>query len=83
MEQNLINWLKEHCQDSENISVKEIKDSFPEIFETEDEKIRKALVDMFEKKVEKGYEWVEYGIPNNSVLSWLKKTKRAEACGVE
>ena len=43
--------------------------------ENNDEKIRKALIDFFKKKVEKGFEWVEYGIPNNAVLAYLEKQK--------
>lgn len=57
---------------------KEIEKIFPVLAETEDERIRKALIDFFEKKVEKGFEWVEYGIPNNAVLAWLKKQKEPD-----
>lgn len=46
---------------------------FPELKESEDERIRKALIEVFKKKLERGYEWVEYGIPNRSVLDWLEK----------
>jgi len=68
MEQNLINWLKEHCQDSENISVKEIKYSFPEIFETEDEKIQKFLVQLISSM-----SWrKDWKISQPECLSWLK-----------
>jgi hypothetical protein len=48
---------------------------FPVLKESEDEKIRKALIEVFKKKLERGYEWVEYGIPNRSVLDWLEKQK--------
>lgn len=47
--------------------------------ESEDEKIRKALIEVFKKKLERGYEWVEYGIPNRSVLNWLEKQKEHPA----
>ena len=43
--------------------------------ESEDERIRKALVKTFEKKLEIGFEWTEFGIPNRSVLDWLEKQK--------
>lgn len=46
---------------------------FPELAESKDEKIRKALIEVFKKKLERGFEWVEYGIPNRSVLDWLEK----------
>ena len=47
----------------------------PELAESEDERIRKALIEVFKEKLERGFEWVEYGIPNRSVLSWLEKQK--------
>ena len=47
----------------------------PELRESEDERIRKALIEVFKEKLERGFEWVEYGIPNRSVLSWLEKQK--------
>lgn len=47
----------------------------PELAESEEEKIRKALIEVFKKKLERGFEWVEYGIPNRSVLDWLEKQK--------
>lgn len=50
---------------------------FPELRESEDERIRKALIKEFEEKVQKSFEWKD-GIPNNAVLAWLKKQK--EAC---
>lgn len=50
---------------------------FPELAESEEERIRKALIEVFKKKLEKGFEWVEYGIPNRSVLDWLEKQKEA------
>ena len=40
--------------------------------ENEDERIRKALVKEFEKKVQNGFEWKD-GISNNAVLAWLEK----------
>ena len=43
--------------------------------DSEDERIRKSLIEVFKKKLEKGFEWVEYGIPNRSVLDWLEKQK--------
>lgn len=43
--------------------------------ESEDERIRKALVKVFTDKYKKGYEWKEFGIPNRSVLDWLKRQK--------
>ena len=46
--------------------------------ESEGEKIRKALIKEFEKKLEKGFEWVEYGIPNNAVLKWLRDKEEKE-----
>ena len=51
------------------------KSVFPELAESEDERIRKALIEVFKKKLERGFEWVEYGIPNHSVLDWLEKQK--------
>lgn len=46
--------------------------------ESEDERIRKALVKTFEKKLEIGFEWTEFGIPNRSVLDWLEKQKEPQ-----
>ena len=40
--------------------------------ENEDERIRKALVKEFEKKVQNGFEWKD-GISNNAVLAWLER----------
>ena len=47
----------------------------PELCESEDERIRKALIKVFTDKYKKGYEWKEFGIPNRSVLDWLEKQK--------
>ena len=47
---------------------------FPELAESEDERIRKALVQEFKEKVQKSFEWKD-GIPNNAVLAWLEKQK--------
>jgi hypothetical protein len=52
--------------------------AFPELVESEDERIRKALIEVFKKKLERCFEWVEYGIPNRSVLDWLEKQKEEE-----
>lgn len=49
----------------------------PELAESEDERIRKALIEVFKEKLERGFEWVEYGIPNRSVLDWLEEQKEA------
>lgn len=46
----------------------------PELAESEDERIRKALVKEFEDRVQRCFEWKD-GIPNNAVLDWLKKQK--------
>lgn len=46
----------------------------PELHESKDEKIRKALIQEFKKKVQKSFEWKD-GIPNNAVLDWLEKQK--------
>lgn len=53
---------------------KHLEHIFPELGESEDERIRKALVKLFEEKLEKCYEWKE-GIPNRSVLDWLENQK--------
>lgn len=47
---------------------------FPELAESKDERIRKALVQEFKEKVQKSFEWKD-GIPNNAVLAWLEKKK--------
>lgn len=46
----------------------------PELRESKDEMIRKALVQEFKEKVQKSFEWKD-GIPNNAVLAWLEKQK--------
>ena len=48
----------------------------PELKEDKDEKIRKALVKVFEEKVQKSFEWKD-GIPNNAVLDWLERQKES------
>lgn len=62
---------------------KETKDAIqiliPELKENEDERIRKALVKTFEKKLENGFEWTVFGIPNRAVLDWLEKQKDIES----
>ena len=57
-----------------NAQLKEIEER-KKLAESEDERIRKALIEVFKEKLERGFEWVEYGIPNRSVLSWLEKQK--------
>lgn len=47
---------------------------FPQLRESEDERIRKALIQEFKEKVQKSFEWKD-GIPNNAVLAWLEKQK--------
>lgn len=47
---------------------------FPQLCESEDERIRKALIKEFKEKVQKSFEWKD-GIPNNAVLAWLEKQK--------
>ena len=56
-------------------AISAIELAFPELSESEDERIMKALIEVFKKKLERGFEWVEYGIPNRSVLDWLEKQK--------
>lgn len=56
-----------------------IDEVFPELKDSEDERIRKALVKTFEKKLEIGFEWTEFGIPNRSVLDWLEKQKEQKS----
>ena len=56
-----------------------VEHAFPQLAESEDERIRKALIEVFKEKLERGFEWVEYGIPNRSVLSWLEKQKECVA----
>ena len=51
-----------------------VKLIFPELRESKDEKIRKALIQEFKEKVQKSFEWKD-GIPNNAVLNWLEKQK--------
>lgn len=51
--------------------------------ESENERIRKALIDFFQKKAKKGFEWVEYGIPNNAVLAYLQKQKEQKPISTE
>ena len=46
----------------------------PELKESENESIRKALIKAFKEKVQKSFEWKD-GIPNNAVLNWLEKQK--------
>lgn len=52
-----------------------LRELVPELKESGDERIRKALVKTFEKKLEIGFEWTEFGIPNRSVLDWLERQK--------
>ena len=46
----------------------------PELNDSKDERIRKALVQEFEEKVQKSFEWKD-GIPNNAVLDWLERQR--------
>ena len=48
----------------------------PELNDSKDERIRKALVQEFEEKVQKSFEWKD-GIPNNAVLDWLERQKES------
>lgn len=63
------------CKEAMKVAAEALKEAYPELAESEDEKIRKALIEVFKKKLERGFEWVEYGIPNRSVLDWLEKQK--------
>lgn len=55
----------------------QITDIFPELRESEDERIRKELIKEFEAKLHKCFEWKE-GIPNRRVLDWLEKQKEQD-----
>ncbi len=48
---------------------------FPELAESEDEKIRKALIDYFNKYKEQKECGINtfYGIPTDNILAWLEK----------
>ena len=48
----------------------------PELNDSKDERIRKALVQEFKEKVQKSFEWKD-GIPNNVVLDWLERQKES------
>ena len=48
----------------------------PELNDSKDEIIRKALVQEFKEKVQKSFEWKD-GIPNNAVLDWLERQKES------
>ena len=48
----------------------------PELNDSKDERIRKALVQEFKEKVQKSFEWKD-GIPNNAVLDWLERQKES------
>lgn len=63
------------CKEAMRVAVDALKEAYPELYESEDERIRKALIEVFKKKLERGFEWVEYGIPNRSILDWLEKQK--------
>lgn len=53
----------------------------PELHESKDEKIRKALIQEFKEKVQKSFEWKD-GIPNNAVLDWLEKQKEQKSLNI-
>lgn len=67
----------------EGKEIEAIRTLIPELTESEDERIKKALIEVFKKKLERGYEWVEYGIPNRSVLDWLEKQKERKPLTTE
>ena len=46
---------------------------FPELAESEDERIRKTLLKMFNHYVKNNIELTEYGLDKNKVLAWLEK----------
>jgi cbb3-type cytochrome oxidase subunit 3 len=55
-----------------NRAAKEIEEAFPEIFDSEDERIRKALIKLV-KKAGEGYENVIDGVSIENALAWLEK----------
>lgn len=52
---------------------KRIEYIFPELKESEDEKIRKALITKFTKEINDGAKYEIHNIPVESILTWLEK----------
>ena len=53
----------------------DVQDFFPELKESEDEKIRKVLIDYFKRYKEQEECGIKtfYGIPTDDILAWLEK----------
>ena len=57
------------------ISRRQIEDIFPELKESEDEKIRKWLIGYFHQYKEDGMEEYANGLKVESIIAWLEKQK--------
>ena len=62
-------WIKDGCSDKEKICLESI---FPELRESEDERIRKELKEAFEAY---DIESMWNGIPIRSIFAWLEQQK--------
>ena len=65
-------WIEDGCTDKEKICLESV---FPELRESEDERIRKWLVDYF-KAVERC--WIHWDISPERIVSYLEKKKEPE-----
>ena len=63
-------------KESGMISVEDIRKLVPELIESEDERIRKAMIDFFKHEREEGITVLHYGVNIESMIAWLEK--RAE-----
>lgn len=60
------------------VRVEDLENTFPELKESEDEKISKVLIDYFKRYKEQEECGIKtfYGIPTDDILAWLEKQKQ-------
>lgn len=67
-------WIKDGCTDKERICLESV---FPELRESEDERIRREIIDFICQKIDRGSVTKEQREKSNSWLAWLEKQKES------
>lgn len=66
-------WIESIYSELSHEQQMEAEAFFPELKESEDEKIRKAMIDFFKHEREEGITVLHYGVNIESMIAWLEK----------
>jgi hypothetical protein len=74
-----IELMKDCIPDADGLVHVRPQDIFPELEESEDERIREAMIDFFKHEREEGIVVLHYGVNIESMIAWLEKQGEKKA----